>query len=95
MRIKVREKRQITLPAALVEALGVKPGDSLDADITDGGIVLKPAHRAVRDALLQMNRALEAAGVSEDDLLESGREVRAQLAHERWPHLFPAPTERD
>ncbi len=94
MRIKVREKRQVTLPAELLDALGVKPGDNLEAQVDDGKIILKPARKAVLDALMEISRALEAAGVTEEQLIADGKRIRADLAHERWPDIFPAPEPR-
>ena len=91
MRIKVREKRQVTLPAELLEALHVKPGDSLEAGIEDGKLTLRPSREAALDALREIRRAFAESGVTLEELLEGGREVRKQLAHETWPDLFPAP----
>lgn len=39
--LTVSSKRQVTLPAAMVRELGLKPGDKLVARIRDGKIVLK------------------------------------------------------
>ena len=90
MRISLRGKRQVTLPAELCEALGVGPGDSFDARVEGETIVLTPSRKVALDALKELRRALKEAGVTEEELLESGREVRKELVREKWPHLFPA-----
>jgi AbrB family looped-hinge helix DNA binding protein len=95
MRISLREKRQITLPAELCEALGIGLGDSLVAQVEDGKLVITPSRKAVLDALTEISRALKEAGISEEELLESGKQIRKELAHETWPHLFPAVEKRD
>ncbi len=40
--VKVKEKAQITLPAKIRQALGIKEGDYLEADISGGQVVLTP-----------------------------------------------------
>ena len=41
MIVKVTAKRQITLPAQVLEALGVEPGDQLELKESDDGFVLR------------------------------------------------------
>jgi AbrB family looped-hinge helix DNA binding protein len=95
MRISVREKRQVTLPASICKELGIEPGDLLDASVNDGTLVIRPARKAALDALKELQRAVKESGVSLEELLEGGRQVRAELAHEMWPDLFPAVQESD
>ena len=40
--IKIRERAQITLPAEIRRALKVEKGDYLEADVVEGGLMLKP-----------------------------------------------------
>lgn len=42
MLIKVTAKRQVTFPAHVLEALGVRPGDRLDLQESPDGFVLRP-----------------------------------------------------
>ena len=87
MRISLREKRQMTLPAELCEALGIAPGDALVASVEDGKLVLIPAREAVLNALTEIARALKEAGVTEEDLLAGGKEVRKEIFRETYPEL--------
>ena len=41
MFVKVTAKRQVTFPARVLEALGVKPGDRLELEEGPGGFVLR------------------------------------------------------
>ena len=41
MIVKVTSKRQITLPAQVLEALGAKPGDELELKESDDGFILR------------------------------------------------------
>ena len=36
MFVKITAKRQVTFPARVLEALGVKPGDRLSVSVADG-----------------------------------------------------------
>ena len=87
MRLSLREKRQITLPAELCDALGVKPGDFLDARVEGNSIVLRSSRKAALDALKEISRALREAGVTLEELQESGRQVRKEIFRERYPEL--------
>lgn len=40
--VKIRRAAQITLPNDSGQALGVKKGDYLEAELVEGGIMLKP-----------------------------------------------------
>lgn len=45
MIVKVSSKRQITLPAQVLEALGVGPGDQLELKEIPDGFTLRPKRR--------------------------------------------------
>jgi looped-hinge helix DNA binding domain, AbrB family len=45
METTISTKGSVQLPGMIRRRLGLKPGDSLDADIEDGNIVLKPSKR--------------------------------------------------
>lgn len=40
---RLSRKNQVTIPIAVVEGLGLEPGDELRVESQDGGIVLRPA----------------------------------------------------
>ncbi len=42
MLVKITAKRQVTFPAKLLEALGVKPGDHLELAEGPDGFILRP-----------------------------------------------------
>jgi antitoxin PrlF len=45
---RVRDKGQLTLPARVREALGVSPGDELEFEISDAGVVEVHGLRKIR-----------------------------------------------
>ena len=86
-RIKLREKRQLTLPAEVCDALGLKPGDSVDIEVKDGTAILEPRRVRALRALKAVQKAIADAGVTEEELLEGGRQVRKEIFRERYPDL--------
>ena len=42
MLVKVTSKRQVTFPARVLEAMGVRPGDRLRLEEGPGGFMLRP-----------------------------------------------------
>src|SRR4051812_5274177 len=42
VRVKVGRNRQIAVPAAILEQLGVQPGDHMLLEVQDGHLVLEP-----------------------------------------------------
>ena len=79
----LRPRRQVTLPNWMCEALDVEVGDRLTATVTEDGIVLRGSKQVALDALREIQAAFAAAGVSESDLQEEGRRVRAEIAAEQ------------
>jgi AbrB family looped-hinge helix DNA binding protein len=55
--MRVRRAAQLTLPAEVRQALNVKEGDFLDAQIVKDGVLLKPVSMTGRDA--ERHRAWE------------------------------------
>jgi AbrB family looped-hinge helix DNA binding protein len=82
--VRVQEKGQVTLPQAVRKKLNLKKGDLVTFVETSEGIVIKPAAVVANEALDELAQALEAKGVTLDDLLERGREIRGQLAREKY-----------
>ncbi len=82
--VRVQEKGQVTLPRAVRKKLNLKKGDLVTFVETPEGIVIKPAAVVANEALDEIGRALQAKGVTLDDLLERGREIRGQLAKEKY-----------
>ena len=87
MKARIRERRQITLPREVCESLGVDVGDALEMELGEGVLILRPAPRSALDALSELRKAISAAGVAEDELLEEGRRVRTEVFRERYPEL--------
>jgi bifunctional DNA-binding transcriptional regulator/antitoxin component of YhaV-PrlF toxin-antitoxin module len=90
MRVTLRNRRQLTLPREVCEALEIKAGDGLSLELVEGALLLRPNKGVALDALRAIQEAFAESGITEEELLESGRQVREELVREKWPHLFPA-----
>jgi AbrB family looped-hinge helix DNA binding protein len=82
--VRVQQKGQVTLPQAVRKKLKLKTGDLVAFVETPEGIVIKPAAVVANEALDELAEALQAKGVTLDALLARGREIRGQLAREKY-----------
>ncbi|MGH8611586.1 MAG: AbrB/MazE/SpoVT family DNA-binding domain-containing protein [Gammaproteobacteria bacterium] len=71
MFVKITAKRQVTFPARVLEALGVKPGDQIELQESQEGFILRP-RRIDLTRLAQLRSKLRKGQGSFD--LESFRE---------------------
>lgn len=93
--VKIRERAQITLPAEVRRALKVGQGDYLEAEVVEGGLMLRPVALVDRDAakarLEELLRGSRYVGPgpepSEDEVMEevvrAVKETRKELAQQR------------
>jgi len=80
--VRVQEKGQVTIPLEIRQKLGLKKGDLVTFVETEQGIVIKPAEVIVSAALDEIGQALKEEGISLEDLMERGREIRGELIDE-------------
>src|SRR4030042_5068982 len=83
----LRDRRQVTIPRAACEELGIRPGDRLEMRVEDGILIIRPGRVAALEAIRAIQQALEEAGVTEEELLESGRQLREELSRGKYPDL--------
>ena len=77
--VRVQEKGQITIPLEIRRKLNLKKGDLVTFVETEDGVLIKPAEVVASEALDQIGRALKEKGISLEELLESGREMRGEI----------------
>ena len=82
--VRVQEKGQVTIPQEIREKLDLKKGDMVTFVETDAGVVIKPAEVVVSDALDEIGRALKEKGISLEELLDRGREIRGELIEDEY-----------
>jgi len=82
--VRIQEKGQVTLPSELRKKLGLKKGDLVAVVETDNGVLITPQEVLATKALDAIGEALRKKGLSLEELIESGREERAQLIQEKY-----------
>ena len=90
--VRVQEKGQVTIPLEIRQKLNLKKGDLVTFVETEKGVVIKPAEVVVIEALDQIGQALKEKGLSLEDLIERGREIREELVEKEYNHSGEKPT---
>lgn len=80
--VRIQEKGQVTLPAELRRALGLKKGDLVAVTQTDDGVLITPQQVIAMKALDRVGELLREQGVSLEEMIESGRQLRGELSRE-------------
>jgi antitoxin PrlF len=80
----VRKKGQITIPLEMRRKLGLEEGSVVAFVITEDGILISPREVLTVQALDRIEQALSEQGISLDELIESGREIREELIEEEY-----------
>ena len=84
MLARVQEKGQVTIPSQIRKKLKLKKGDLVVFEETETGVVIKPAEVLVSEALDQISKALQARGVTLDEIIERGRSLRDGLIADEY-----------
>ena len=82
--VRVQEKGQVTLPAAIRKRLGLKKGDYVAVEETSDGVLITPQAALALKALDEMGAILREKGVTLEDWMESGRVIREELVREQY-----------
>lgn len=80
--IRVQEKGQVTLPADLRRKLGIKKGDLVSVEESDGKLLITPQEVIASQALDEIGDVLRRHGLTLQDLIESGRNERERILNE-------------
>ena len=82
--VVLRPKRQVTLPREICEQLGIQPGDSLELTVEDSVLIARPKKKTSMEALKEIQQAFQRSGITEEELLETGRKVRQEVVREKY-----------
>ncbi len=82
--VVLRPKRQVTLPREVCEQLGIQPGDILEVTVEDCTLIARPRKMVALEALKEIQQAFVRSGVTEQELHESGKRMRREVAGERY-----------
>lgn len=75
-RAKVTGRHAITLPAELCRSLGIEVGDSVELEVRDGAVELRPAREPRIYSLEELNGILRPFFKDWDDILQHIKELR-------------------
>jgi AbrB family looped-hinge helix DNA binding protein len=87
--VRVQERGQVTIPKEIRERLDLKKGDLVTFVETEEGVIIKPAEIVVSAALDEIGEALKERGLSLEELMERGREIRGELIEEEFDITDP------
>ncbi len=82
--VRVQEKGQVTIPAAIRKKLGLKQGDLVAVTETPDGVFITPQQVVAAKALESIGDILKEKGLTLDELIGSGRELRTDLLQETY-----------
>ena len=80
----VQEKGQVTIPTEIRQKLGLKKGDFVAFVETEQGVLISPQEVIATKSLDQIGRILKERGLSLEELIESGRDIRGELVEEEY-----------
>jgi AbrB family looped-hinge helix DNA binding protein len=82
--VRIQDKGQVTLPAAVRKRLGLKKGDLVAVVATPDGVLITPQEVVASKALDQIGAILKEQGLSLEDLIDAGRDGRDELVREQY-----------
>jgi len=78
----VQHRGRVTIPIELRPKLGIDEGGAVAFIETENGILISPQEVLAMDALDRVGKVLKERGISVEELIESGREIRGEMIEE-------------
>lgn len=78
--IDIRPRRQATFPSAVLTALGLTVGDSIQIKVENGKAILTPQKQVALNALAEIQRAFRDSKITEKELMKEIDEQRLETA---------------
>ncbi len=80
----VQKRGQVTIPIELRRKLGIEEGGVVAFIETEDGVLISPREVLTMEALDRIGEVLREQGLSLEELIESGREIRGQMVEEEY-----------
>jgi len=80
----VQKRGQVTIPIELRRKLGIEEGGVVAFIETEDGVLISPREVLTMDALDRIGEVLREQGVSLEELIASGREIRGRMVEEEY-----------
>jgi antitoxin PrlF len=87
--VRMQDKGQVTIPQEIRKKLGLKRGDLVAVMETPDGVFITPQQVVATKALDSIGDILKEKGLSLDELIASGREIRTDLLQETYGSTEP------
>ncbi len=84
MSSRVQEYGQVTIPKEIRQKLNLKKGDYVAFVETEQGVFIQRAEVVVSAALSEVGDELKRKGVTLEQLLKRGRDIRDELLEEEY-----------
>jgi AbrB family looped-hinge helix DNA binding protein len=82
--VRIQEKGKVTIPTEIRKKLGLKQGDLVAVMETPEGVFITPQQVLAKMALDRIGDILTQQGLSLEEMLVSGRQVRTDLLQEAY-----------
>jgi AbrB family looped-hinge helix DNA binding protein len=82
--VRMQEKGQVTIPTEIRKKLGLKRGDLVAVVETPEGVFITPQQVLATKALDRIGSILKDKGLSLEDLIASGRQIRTDILQEAY-----------
>ena len=80
----VQKRGQLTIPVELRRKLGVEEGGVVAFIETEDGVLISPREVLAMDALDRIGEALRKQGITLDELIQAGRDIRGRMVAEEY-----------
>ncbi len=87
--VRMQEKGQVTIPTEIRKKLGLKRGDLVAVMETPEGVFITPQQVLAAKAFDSIGDILKDQGLSVEELIASGREIRTNLLQEAYGNQEP------
>jgi AbrB family looped-hinge helix DNA binding protein len=88
--VRIQEKGQVTIPTEIRKKLGLKRGDLVAVMETPEGVFITLQQVVATKALDSLGDILKEKGLTLDELIGSGRELRTELLQETYGITEPS-----
>jgi antitoxin PrlF len=82
--VRVQEKGQVTIPTEIRKKLGLKQGDLVAVMETPDGVFITPQQVVAAKAFDRIGDILKEKGLSVDELIAQGRDIRTDILQETY-----------
>ena len=80
----IQENGQVTLPIEFRRRYNLHKGDAVVFRETEEGLLISPKEALVMKLLDEIDEGLKAKGITLDELISSGRQIREEIYNEKY-----------